>query len=172
MSGYCQHTLDRIGLGYNCPSKYTVGAGTPDGTFEVCDSDLMDVPGVYVENGQTLSYAQPPESAGPITSIPYQPSVVASRNCVTTASSALFTQLVAATNAASQTSSGSGAAPTSGSPSNTASGPSGSPSRTGSSGAAGPTGNAQNQEGSSASVTRISAFATVFGVVAAVAFLA
>jgi len=89
-TGYCQHTLDRIGLGYNCPSKYTV-SGATDTEFAVCDSDLMTVPGVYVENGQTLSYSQPAESLGAITTIPYQPSTVASSNCVTTASAALYT---------------------------------------------------------------------------------
>ena len=100
--GYCQHTLDRIGLLYNCPSKYTAGGGFQAGEFEICDSDLMTVPGIYVDaSGATQSYAQPPESLGEITSIPYTPSVVASRNCQTYASSALFTELAAATNAAS-----------------------------------------------------------------------
>jgi hypothetical protein len=109
-AGFCQHTLDRIGLAYNCPSKYTIGGGAPAGEFEVCDSDLMTVPGIYVENGVTSSYAQPPESLGPITSIPYSPSLVASTNCVTTASSALFTQLVSASTSASASASGSASA--------------------------------------------------------------
>jgi hypothetical protein len=95
-AGYCQHTLDRIGLAYNCPSKYTISGGVQDGEFEVCDSDLMTVPGIYVVDGVTSSYAQPPESLGAISNIPYSPSLVASTNCVTTASAALFTQLVPA----------------------------------------------------------------------------
>ncbi|TCD64355.1 hypothetical protein EIP91_004224 [Steccherinum ochraceum] len=165
-SGYCQHTLDRIGLGYNCPSKYTIGGGAPDGTFEVCDSDLMDVPGVYVENGQTLSYAQPPESDGAITSIPYQPTVVASRNCVTTASSALFTDLAAAPTS----SGGSSAAGASATPAAGKSGASSSPSRTSSGSSASQT--AQTDSTNGAGATRVSMFATVFGVIAAVAFLA
>ena len=103
--GYCQHTLDRIGLLYNCPSKYTAGGGFQAGEFEICDSDLMTVPGIYVDaSGATQSYAQPPESLGEITSIPYTPTVVASSNCQTFASSALFTELAAATGATSSAS--------------------------------------------------------------------
>ena len=34
---------------YNCPSKYTAAAGFQAGEFEVCDSDLMTVPGIYVD---------------------------------------------------------------------------------------------------------------------------
>ena len=83
-AGKCQHTLDRIGLLYNCPSKYTAGAGYQAGEFEICDSDLMTVPGIYVDaSGATQSYEQPPESLGEITSIPYTPTVVASSNCQT-----------------------------------------------------------------------------------------
>ena len=67
-AGKCQHTLDRIGLLYNCPSKYTAGAGYQAGEFEICDSDLMTVPGIYVDaSGATQSYEQPPEALGEIT---------------------------------------------------------------------------------------------------------
>jgi len=90
-AGYCQHTLDRIGLGYNCPSKYTIGGGFAPGEFEVCESAEIPVPGVYVDSaGTTQSYAQPPESAGPITTIPFQPSTVASSACTTYTSSVLY----------------------------------------------------------------------------------
>ncbi|KZV67342.1 hypothetical protein PENSPDRAFT_676782 [Peniophora sp. CONT] len=88
--GYCQNRLDRIGCAYNVPSKYTVSGAGP-GEFESCASDDMDIPGEYVVNGQTLSYSQPPESAGPITSIPFSPRVPASSNCVAAASAALYT---------------------------------------------------------------------------------
>jgi hypothetical protein len=89
--GYCQHTLDRIGLGYNCPSKYTVGGGYQPGEFEVCESADMGVPGIYVAaDGTTSSYSQPPESLGAITTIPYQPTTVASSSCTTYTSSVLF----------------------------------------------------------------------------------
>ena len=91
-SGYCQHTLDRIGLGYNCPSKYTVGGGYQEGEFEVCDTQNMGIVGVYTDaSGATQSYAQPPESAGPITTVPYTPTSAASSNCVKMTSSALWT---------------------------------------------------------------------------------
>ncbi|KZV66197.1 hypothetical protein PENSPDRAFT_541447, partial [Peniophora sp. CONT] len=97
--GFCQHTLDRIGSAYNCPSKYTVGSGMQAGEFEVCDSEDMDVPGVYTQDGQTLSYSQPPESLGEITSIPYTPRVPASSNCATTSSAALFASATASASA-------------------------------------------------------------------------
>jgi len=129
-AGFCQHTLDRIGLAYNCPSKYTIGAGYKDGEFEVCDTAPMDIPGVYVENGVTMSYAQPPESEGPITTIPYTATAPASSNCVTSASSALFsgqpTASVSASSSASTSksgsASGSASASGSGSRSNSATG--------------------------------------------------
>jgi len=90
-AGYCQHTLDRIGLGYNCPSKYTVGGGFAPGEFEVCESADIGVPGIYVDSaGATQSYSQPAESLGAITTIPYQPSTVASSSCTTYTSSVLF----------------------------------------------------------------------------------
>ncbi|VDB84029.1 unnamed protein product [Peniophora sp. CBMAI 1063] len=97
--GFCQNRLDRIGCAYNMPSKYTVNNAGP-GEFESCASDDMDIPGEYVVNGQTLSYSQPPESAGPITSIPYSPRVPASSNCVATASAALYTDAPRAVQAA------------------------------------------------------------------------
>ena len=95
--------LLRIGIGcaYNMPSKYTVDNAGP-GEFESCASDNMDIPGEYVVNGQTLSYSQPPESAGPITSIPYSPRVPASTNCVATASAALYTDAPRVAQAAPQ----------------------------------------------------------------------
>jgi hypothetical protein len=121
--GYCQHTLDRIGLPYNMPNAAT------NGTFEVCDSDLMDIPGEYTSGGQTLSYAQPAESLGAITSIPYTPRTPSSSNCQTYQSTQVFTDfasLAASTSGASaatgsgasRSGSGSSANPTSGSKSN------------------------------------------------------
>jgi len=119
-TGFCQHTLDRIGSSYNCPSKYTTGSGMQPGEFEVCDSDDMDVPGVYTQGGQTLSYSQPAESLGPITSVPYTPRVPSSSNCVTTSSAALFAAATsnassAAAGSASRTGSAAGATQASGS---------------------------------------------------------
>jgi hypothetical protein len=84
-AGRCQHTLDRIGLPYNMPNN------AKNGTFEYCDSDPMDIPGVYTSNGATYSYSQPPESLGPITSIPYTARVPSSFNCQTFQSAAVWT---------------------------------------------------------------------------------
>ncbi|KAI0317523.1 hypothetical protein OF83DRAFT_1188624 [Amylostereum chailletii] len=91
----CEHKLDRIGCAYNAPTKYTVGAGYAPGEFEVCESDSMLAPGLYVENGVTLTYTQPPESLGEITKLPYEPSIPPSSKCATTASAALFADLPA-----------------------------------------------------------------------------
>jgi hypothetical protein len=121
--GYCQHTLDRIGLPYNMPNA------AQNGTFEVCDSDLMDIPGEYTSGSQTLSYAQPAESLGAITSIPYTPRTPSSSNCQTYQSTQVFTDfasLAATTTGAKATAKGSGASgsgsgsasPTSGSKAN------------------------------------------------------
>ena len=88
--GKCQHTLDRIGLAYNCPSKYTLGS-MDAGEFEFCDSDSFPIPGIYTDSaGTTTSYSQPAESLGAITTIPYTQTSAATSNCVTYASSDLF----------------------------------------------------------------------------------
>jgi len=144
--GFCQHTLDRIGLPYNMPHN------AKNGTFEVCDSDLMDIPGVYTTGGQTTSYAQPAESLGPITSIPYTPRIPSSSNCQSYQSSQLFTDfasLAASTTGASAAPTGSGA------------------SRAGSASTANPT-NGSNGAGS----VTISLFTIILGVAFSVAFLA
>ena len=82
-AGYCQHTLDRIGIPYNMPNNAI------NGTYEVCDSDAMQIPGEYVVNGKTSSYAQPAESVS-IGTLPYTPVVPSSSNCVTYQSSDLY----------------------------------------------------------------------------------
>ena len=169
--GKCQHTLDRIGMAYNCPSKYSLGSYT-EGEYEYCDSDSFPVPGVYTDSaGTTYSYSQPAESLGPITSIPYTPRMPASSNCVKFDSAALFTDLAAATGApsASGTGSGTGAAPTgTAKTSGGAAGTTGT--RSGASTSPSATGAADGSNGAAA--MRISAVATVAGVLAAVAFLA
>lgn len=144
--GYCQHTLDRIGLPYNMPNA------AQNGTFEVCDSDLMDIPGEYTSGSQTLSYAQPAESLGPITSIPYTPRIPSSSNCQTYQSAKLFTDfasLAVSTTGASATPTGKGA------------------SGAGSASSANPTG----KSNSAGSVT-ISLFTSIVGIAFSVAFLA
>ena len=144
--GYCQHTLDRIGLPYNMPNN------AQNGTYEVCDSDLMDIPGEYTSGGQTLSYAQPAESLGPITSIPYTPRVPSSSNCQTYQSSQIFTDflsLASTTRGASASPTGSGA------------------SRAGSASTANPT-SGSNGAGS----VSISLLTSILGVAFSVSFLA
>jgi len=144
--GYCQHTLDRIGLPYNMPNA------AKNGTFEVCDSDLMDIPGEYTSGSQTLSYAQPAESLGPITSIPYTPRTPASSNCQTYTSSQLFTDFASLAHST-----------TAGSPAATGSGAS----RAGSASSANPT-SGSNGAGS----VSISLFTGILGVAFSVAFIA
>lgn len=120
--------------------------------------------GQYVSNGVTMTYSQPEN--GPVTSVPYTPSVPATSNCRTYQSTDLYTDLAAPTSSGA---SGSAAtpAPTGSSGAHSGSGTgatrsgSGSPSATG----------AAAQTGGAASL-RISAIATLAGVAFAVAFLA
>jgi len=81
---YCEHIYDRIGCAYNVPNA------AQDGVFEVCDGDSQAFPGVYSVNGVTMTYTQPPEDAGAIATMPYQPVVPGSSNCRQYASSELF----------------------------------------------------------------------------------
>ena len=157
----CENRYDRVGLMYNCPNQ------AQNGTFEICDSEDQDPVGIYTTNGVTMTYTQPPESLGAITTQPYNVRIPSSSNCKTFQSTDLYTALLAVQTPGS-TASGSAANPT-GAPSGTGKGASGSnPSRTSSGGAA-PTG--ANQDNNAGAATRVSVFATVFGVVAAVAFL-
>jgi hypothetical protein len=148
-AGYCQHTLDRMGLIYNMPNA------AQNNVFEVCDSEPMDIPGVYTSGGQTLSYSQPAESLGPITSIPYTPRIPSSSNCQTYQSSAIYTDFL---NLATSTASGSKVT-------GTGSGSSGT--RAGSSAGASPTSGSNG-----AGATTISLFSSILGVAFSVAFLA
>jgi hypothetical protein len=103
---FCQHIYDRIGCAYNAPNA------AKNGTFESCQGDNQDFPGVYTSNGAVVTYTQPPESLGAISSIPYQPKVPASSNCVQYQSSSLFAALASVTptgGAASATGSSGGA---------------------------------------------------------------
>lgn len=85
---YCQHIFDRIGCAYNAPNN------AKNGTFESCQGDNQDFPGVYTDSaGKIQTYTQPPESLGAISSIPYTPKVPASSNCVTYTSSAIYAAL-------------------------------------------------------------------------------
>ncbi|OCH86473.1 hypothetical protein OBBRIDRAFT_737958 [Obba rivulosa] len=153
----CNNRYDLIGISYNCPSQ------PQNGTFEVCDSDDMDPVGVYTSGGQTLTWSQP--DVGPVTSVPYTPIAPSSSNCRTYASTDLFTALPTPSGASSSASSGASA--TSAPTGNRASS-GGSASRSGSAGAASATGGSSNGAGA----LQVSAVASIFGTLFAVAFLA
>jgi hypothetical protein len=151
---YCEHRLDRIGCAYNSPNN------AQNGTFESCEGENQEFPGVYTLNGQVMTYSQPPESLGPITSMPYTARIPASSNCVTYTSSAIYTGLPSPSiqlNAAPTSAPSSGTATRSGS--GTASG-----SRTGS---------AQNVQNTSNDATSLAISGISFlGVVFSLIFLA
>jgi hypothetical protein len=92
-ANYCQHIYDRIGCAYNSPNN------AQNGTFESCLGDDQDFPGIYTSNGQVMTYTQPAESLGPITTLPYQPRVPASSSCTQFTSSLLFASLPTPTGA-------------------------------------------------------------------------
>ncbi|GAA5836109.1 hypothetical protein JCM3766R1_001968 [Sporobolomyces carnicolor] len=107
----CEHIFDRIGCQYNAPADYQA----INGTFQSCQGDDQLYPGVYVENGATRTYTQPPESLGVISTIPYTPFTPASSSCSTYQSSQLYTAAAAlATSSSSTTSAASSSATTSG----------------------------------------------------------
>jgi len=148
---FCEHIYDRIGCAYNSPNN------AQNGTFESCDGDNQDFPGIYTDaSGQVQTYTQPAESLGPITTLPYQPKVPASSNCVTYTSSAIYNALPTVS-VASPSSSGLSSVRPSSSGTRTSSGSS--PSNTGSS-----------DSGSAASLTT-SSLTSIFGVAVAVFFL-
>jgi len=101
---YCQNTIDLLGCDYNMPASYT------DGEFTSCEGDLQDVVGVYTSNGQTLTWSQP-ASLDPSTTLPWQPRIPASSNCVTHSSAELYGSNTAAVSTPSA-SSGSALKPT------------------------------------------------------------
>lgn len=159
----CYNQLDRVGVAYVCPNS------AQDKVFEVCDSDNQDFVGVYTTNGVTTMYTQPPESLGPITTMPYTARIPASSNCVQYQSTDLYPSLPAPTGVATSSGSGSGsAAPAASTGKSGATSPSGS--RTGSATGAAPTGGSAANSGAGA--LRTSAFATVAGIVFAVALFA
>jgi len=81
---YCEHIFDRIGCAFNAPSA------AQDGVFQACDGDSQAFPGIYTENGVEMTYTQPAESLGPISTMPYVAVAPASSNCRQYASSDLF----------------------------------------------------------------------------------
>jgi hypothetical protein len=83
-ANFCQHIYDRIGCMYNAPNA------VQNGTFTSCEGDNQDFPGVYTQDGQVMTFTQPPESLGAIQTMPYTARVPASSNCVTYSSAQLF----------------------------------------------------------------------------------
>ncbi len=84
---FCEHIYDRIGCAYNAPNN------AKNQVFESCDAENADYPGVYTSNGQVVTYTQPPESLGAISTIPYTARVPSSSNCRSYSSAELFTGL-------------------------------------------------------------------------------
>ncbi|KAG9005479.1 hypothetical protein FRB90_010382 [Tulasnella sp. 427] len=83
---YCEHIYDRIGCSYNAPAAYV------DGEFTSCLGDSQDFPGIYTgSDGVVSTFTQPPESLGPISTMPYTPRIPASSSCTTYTSSLLYT---------------------------------------------------------------------------------
>ncbi|KZP27877.1 hypothetical protein FIBSPDRAFT_730011 [Athelia psychrophila] len=80
---YCKNEVDLIGCDYNMPASYAANE------FTSCEGELQDVVGVYTSAGQTLTWAQPTDGILPAT-LPWQPKVPASSNCVTYTSAQLF----------------------------------------------------------------------------------
>ncbi|KAF8624428.1 hypothetical protein AX17_007137 [Amanita inopinata Kibby_2008] len=100
---FCEHVYDRIGCAYNVPNN------GKNGTFEACQGDNQDYPGVYTENGQVMTYTQPPESLGAITTMPYTPRVPASSNCQQFESTSLYAALASVTASGSSPTASAGA---------------------------------------------------------------
>ncbi|KAG6853868.1 hypothetical protein C0991_000475 [Blastosporella zonata] len=112
---FCQHIYDRIGCAYNAPNN------AQNGTFESCLGDNQDFPGIYTENGVVMTYTQPAEALGVISTMPYQPNVPASSSCTPFTSAVLYSAIASVTGdvpVASATTT-SGAAATSGASSGT-----------------------------------------------------
>ncbi|KAF5334546.1 hypothetical protein D9611_013823 [Ephemerocybe angulata] len=103
---FCEHIYDRIGCDYNIPNA------AQDKVFESCLGDNQDYPGVYTSNGQVMTYTQPAESLGAISTMPYTPKVPASSSCSTFESAKVYTGLPTAAAAATTTGSASGSAAT------------------------------------------------------------
>jgi len=150
---FCEHIYDRIGCAYNAPNN------AQNGTFESCQGDNQDFPGIYTDpSGQIQTYSQPPESLGAISTMPYQPKVPASSNCVTYTSSAIYAALPTPSGVNPSPSSGTNTR-TTGTKTGTGSGPA----NTGSSGS--------NTSNGSAAGLAVSSLTSLLGVAVAVFFL-
>lgn len=89
---YCEHVFDRIGCKYNAPAAYQ------DGVFLSCLGENQDFPGVYTgSDGKVSTFSQPPESLGPISTMPFEPKIPATSSCTTFTSAQLYANAPAAT---------------------------------------------------------------------------
>ena len=148
---FCEHIYDRIGCAYNAPNA------ARDKVFESCLGENQDFPGIYTTNGQVVTYTQPPESLGAISTMPYTARVPASSSCTPFESRALFTGLPSASGASTSktsTATGTGATTKTNSPT------------TGTNGAPTPS------KTSGALTVAIPGFAAAVGVVVSAVFLA
>ncbi|KAH9843802.1 uncharacterized protein C8Q71DRAFT_719500 [Rhodofomes roseus] len=155
--GLCNNVYDEVGISYNCPNS------AQKGVFEVCDGDSMTPIGQYVSDGVTTTWTQPWSGTW---TVPYTPTVPASSNCRTYASTDLYTSNSLPTSSASGSGSASGASATGSGAKASGSGASAS----GSSAGASATGTSGNSSGAHHVI--VSGLATVLGVGAALAFLA
>ena len=83
----CENRYDRVGCAYNMPADYA----KINGTFETCAGDNQLPVGVYVQDGQTRTWTQPPE--GQPMSPPYTAAIPSSSQCSSRASSDLFSEM-------------------------------------------------------------------------------
>jgi len=97
---YCLNTYDLIGCAYNMPASYTPNE------FTSCEGELQDVVGVYTTDGTTTTWSMP-ASLSPTTTLPWQPRIPASSNCVTYSSAQLFSSSVSGAASASNSASAS-----------------------------------------------------------------
>jgi hypothetical protein len=81
----CEHKLDRIGCNFNMPNM------AQDKVFESCEGESQDPPGVWIENGVTMSFQQPGETEVPNPT--YTPRIPKSSNCKTFDSTSIFAAL-------------------------------------------------------------------------------
>ncbi|KAF7970700.1 hypothetical protein HWV62_23238 [Athelia sp. TMB] len=80
---YCQNIYDLIGCNYNMPAAYKPNE------FTSCEGELQDEVGTYTSGGATFTWDQP-SVLPPTSTLPWQPRIPASSNCVTYSSEQLF----------------------------------------------------------------------------------
>nr|GAT48502.1 predicted protein [Mycena chlorophos] len=155
---FCQHIYDRIGCAYNAPND------AQNGTFESCLGDSQDFPGIYTVNGTVMTYSQPPERFGAISTMPYDPKVPASSSCTSFDSTSIYTALPSATAASSSVSASAKIAFVSGSASSTIAASKATGSRS-------PSASSTATDTNDAATLAMSIVATLFGTLFAAVFL-